>query len=62
MPEAMRKHAMLRLSGYVFGGCALALHLLLGYLLLGPVATLVVAGAQLLLVGWFVYTKIRAPD
>ena len=53
---------MLRLSGYVFEGCALALHLLLGYLLLGPVATLVVAGAQLLLVGWFVYTKIRAPD
>ena len=44
-------------------GCtAIVLCVLLYYLLLGPVATLVVTGVQLLVAGWFVYTRIRAPD
>ncbi|WP_303379557.1 hypothetical protein [Bacteroides sp.] len=53
---------MIRLCECLFGLSVLALHVLLCYLLLGGVATLVIVGVQLLIAGWLIYIRIRAPD
>ncbi len=58
----MIKSVMIRLCECLFGLSVLALHVLLCYLLLGGVATLVIVGVQLLIAGWLIYIRIRAPD
>lgn len=58
----MIKSVMIQLCKCLLGLSSLALHVLFSYLLLGWVATLVIAGVQLLIAGWLVWAMIRAPD
>lgn len=58
----MIKCVMIQLCKCLLGLSSLALHVLFSYQLLGWVATLVIAGVQLLIAGWLVWAMIRAPD
>lgn len=58
----MIKCVMIQLCKCLLGLSSLALHVLFSYLLLGWVATLVIAGVQLLIAGWLVLAMIRALD
>lgn len=53
---------MIQLCRCLFGVSALGLHVLVCYRLIGPVATLVIVGVQVLIAAWIIYIKIRAPD
>lgn len=58
----MIRRMMIQLCRCLFGVSALGLHVLVCYRLIGPVATLVIVGVQVLIAAWIIYIKIRAPD